>query len=147
MHPNESVKRETGYVLIGSVILCAVMLIVFLIIGQMDVKVLLGALCGYVLGCGNFFLMAMNCQKVAENYNPENKEEVNRAQIKLRSSYLTRTLLMLAVLIVIIKTDYVNWITAIIPVVFPTLIMRIVHGYLDAAEKKKKKESSVTEIK
>lgn len=147
MRPNESVKKETGYVLIGSGILCAVMLIVFLVIGQMDIKVLLGALCGYVLGCGNFFLMAMNCQKVAENYDPENKEEINRAQIKLRSSYLSRTLILLALLIVIIKTEWVNWITAIIPVMFPTLVMRVVHGFLNSKKQKSKKESSISEIK
>ena len=53
MKPQKAVIQETRRIAIGTAILCALMLIVFLAIGQMTWLVALGALIGYAVAVGN----------------------------------------------------------------------------------------------
>lgn len=60
---DETVKKETVYIAVVTLILSVLMQSVFLIIHRWDYTVLLGNLLGFAAGVLNFFLMGLTVQK------------------------------------------------------------------------------------
>lgn len=60
---DETVRKETVYIALVTLILSMVMQSVFLIIHRWDYTVLLGNLLGFAAGVLNFFLMGLTVQK------------------------------------------------------------------------------------
>ena len=123
MKLSEPVRRETRRIAIGTGILCCVMLAVFLIIGKMSWPVALGAVVGYVLAVGNFFIMAMDVQRVVDSASGSPDDE-KRAKARMRLSYNKRMLGIVAILLLTILLAKVSWITAIMPLIFPQLVIK-----------------------
>lgn len=65
MKPQQAVVRETLHIAAGCGILCAVMLVVFAVCGQLGLPAVLGALLGGGWAVLNFFLMGLGVQKAA----------------------------------------------------------------------------------
>ena len=124
MKPQKAVIQETRRIAIGTAILCALMLIVFLAIGQMTWLVALGALIGYAVAVGNFFFMAMDVQRVTQDYDPEDENAVKQAKAKMRHSYNRRMLVMVLALGASIYFLRVNWIAALLPQLFPRFVIQ-----------------------
>lgn len=64
-----AVKKETGIIAAGVVVLTAIMVAIFLVTGHFDMTVLWGALLGACLAIGNFFLLGLGVQAAAEKMN------------------------------------------------------------------------------
>lgn len=121
MKPQEAVVRETRHIALGTLILSAVMLAVFALTGNFSLSALLGALYGSAVAVGNFFLLGMTVQKIAESAGGDDPDQVKLAKLRMRRSYTLRLLLEAGLLILAIAALHLNWIACFCPLVFPRL--------------------------
>ena len=91
-----SVKREIGYVTLGTLLLTAVEIGVFFALGKYAADVLYGAILSAVGGILNFFMLAVTVTR-ALSYPPE-EEAAAKGLLKL--SRISRMLFLLALLAV-----------------------------------------------
>ncbi|MBO4284232.1 MAG: hypothetical protein J5958_06390 [Clostridia bacterium] len=91
-----SVKREIGYVTLGTLLLTAIEIGVFFAFGYYTAKVLYGAILSAAAGILNFFLLAVTVTR-ALSYPPE-EEAAAKGLLKL--SRISRMLFLLALLAV-----------------------------------------------
>ena len=138
MNSAEAVKKEVRRVAVGSAILTAAMLIVFALLGKMDMSVLLGGVYGCLLAVGNFFFLGVTVRRIADTENAADPEQIAQAKLKMRSSYITRTLVTGALLIVGLVVFKFNWIAYLLPMIFPRVA--ILAGQLIAARRVKGSE-------
>ena len=102
-----------------SAVLCAVMCLVFVLLKSFDRSVLFGALLGWALTVGNFFLMGLSVQAVMGKGDDAAKF--------MRSSHTLRTLACFVLAAVGIAVLHLNAFAVILPLLFPTpliLLMR-----------------------
>ena len=133
MKPQEAVVKETGHIAIGTLILTAVMLIVFAVIGRFSLNVLFGGLYGCALAVANFFFLGMTVQRVAESAPKLQGEEaypdaVKLAKLKMRQSYMLRMLLGAGLLIVALAVLKLNWIACVCPLIFPRITISVMNA-------------------
>ena len=114
------VKKETIRIATGCIALSAVMVAVFALCGRFDWPVLWGALLGTAYAILNFFLMAYTMQKSAESTHTQ-------AKTKIQFSYTLRTLLMLVVGVMGMVLPCFNWISVLLPFIFPSITIYIMH--------------------
>ena len=113
------------YVFIGVALLILVFFLINLFVeepadyAKFDYTVVLGALGGGLVAWGNFFLMGLTVQKVASDTNEE------RARNRMKLSYTYRYLMQIAWIVIAILVPCFNFITGIIPLLFPTLGIKI----------------------
>ena len=111
------VKKDIGFMAIGCCVCSVVVALVFAVIGKFTLPVLWGTLVGYVLSFGNFVLMSIGVLKALET-----GDEVT-AKLKMRRSYVFRTVVMLAVIGVSIAVEFVNWVPVVASVFYPRIII------------------------
>ncbi len=111
------VKKDIGFMAIGCGVCSVVVALVFAVIGKFTLPVLWGTLVGYVLSFGNFVLMSIGVLKALET-----GDEVT-AKLKMRRSYVFRTVVMLAVIGVSIAVEFVNWVPVVASVFYPRIII------------------------
>ena len=125
MKLQKAVKDETIFVALGSVILSAVMLIVFFVLHKvfpeqvpMGLPVVIGAVGGCAVAVGNFFLMALTVQKVAgiENYD--------QAYRSMQVSYRYRTFLQLIWCVLTMVLGFINPVAGMLPLLWPSLLIK-----------------------
>lgn len=114
-----SVRREIGYVTLGTALLTAVEIGVFFLLGYYTSKVLFGAILSAVGGILNFFLLAVTVTRVL-SYPPE-EEAAAKGLLKL--SRISRMLFLLAVLAVGVIL-FSPWST-LITIFFPRVIIGV----------------------
>ena len=119
MDSAKAVKKEVRRVAVGSLILTAAMLVVFALLGRMNLSVLLGGLYGCLLAVGNFFFLGVTVKRIADTENAADPEQIAQAKLKMRSSYITRTVITGALLIVGLAVFKFNWIACLLPMIFP----------------------------
>ena len=124
MKLSPSVVRESRRIALGVGVMCAVMLLVFLVIGKMTWPVIAGAATGYALAVGNFFVMALNVQKLLDSVTSGDEGAEKTIKAKMRLSYNYRMLFVVAALLVAIFVFNVNWITALMPLLFPQIVIK-----------------------
>ncbi len=116
-------SRETlksiAIISIGSLLLTVVMLIIFAISRNFNSKVILGGIAGTFYSILNFILLAITVEKMLS------KEEKAKANLTAELSYVARFFLTAVFVIWSIKAEYINYLAAIIPIIFPQLIIRI----------------------
>lgn len=152
MKVQESVKKTTLNVALGTLILTALMLVVFLLCGALDASVLLGALLGFTAAVANFFLMGVAVQKVTESIHgaprgtapqtepadaqdeemqvdppltEEQQQEVKAAKKRMQRSYMGRLCMQLAVLAIAAFAPCFSLLATAIPLLFPGLVVKI----------------------
>lgn len=148
------VKQETKKIALGVAVLSLLMIAVFLILRKFDFSVLLGAVIGSLAAIGNFFLMALSVQKAADSMPPlppeeaegedsgEDKEEKEKplseeaknAKKRMQLSYTLRMLMLAAIAIVSVSLPFVNSWAALIPMLFPRIVISLV-GLLQKNQK------------
>lgn len=111
------VKKDIGFMALGCGVCSIVVALVFAVIGKFTLPVLWGTLVGYVLSFGNFVLMSVGVLKALETGN-----EVT-AKLKMRRSYVFRTVVMLAVIGVSIAVEFINWVPVVASVFYPRIII------------------------
>lgn len=119
MKPQKAVWDETKHIAVGTGILTVIMLAVFAIIGRLDWWVLLGAVIGFLTAVGNFFFMAWTVQKITHGLDPEERDAMRQAKARMKTSYSKRLCAMMVVIGVSIKVLNANWITCMLPLLFP----------------------------
>ncbi len=111
------VKKETGYMAAGCLACTAVIALVFVLLGKFDVTVALGCLIGFVLTVGNFFVMSNTLTKALGT-----GDEVT-AKLKMKQSYVTRSVIMLVVMGAAIVVEWIHWVPVIASVFYPRIII------------------------
>ncbi len=119
MKVDKTVKRETLYVLMGTVILSILMESVFLICNAFDYRVVLGNLLGGGAAVLNFFLMGLTLQKSLTDSDTE------LAQKRVKASQSFRFIMMILVAVLGGIVTYFNIIAVLIPFFFPRIVMTI----------------------
>ena len=139
-----AVRTETARIAMGTACLSLVMLLVFALLGRLDVTVVLGTLWGAGAAILNFFLMALSVQRAAESMNgvtlpPEPLDEngdpdpdappqppvpeVQRAKRWMQLSYTGRMLLLVGVAIVALTAPCFHPVAAALALLFPRLVI------------------------
>lgn len=123
-----TVKKETLYIALFTVLFSALMELVFVLIGMWDNSVIFGNLLGAFTAVLNFFLMGLTVQK-AVNLSEE------AAAKKIKLSQMLRLFMIAAIAILGgILHDVFNIFAVIIPLLFP----RIAIAFRPLFDKKKK---------
>ncbi|MBQ7045573.1 MAG: ATP synthase subunit I [Clostridia bacterium] len=111
---DKTVKKETTYIAISSVIMSLFMQSVFLILGFWDYTVLLGNLWGVFAAVLNFFLMGITVQKAL------NKDK-KQAQSMVRASQAGRMFMLFCFVLVGVLVDAFNIYAVLISLLFPRI--------------------------
>ncbi len=114
MRIEAAVKKETLYILGTSLILSAVMELIFQLAGHMDYTVPLGNLLGVFIAVLNFFLMALTVQ------NSIGLDEKSAAE-KLKLSQKLRMLMIIALAAVGVGLPCFHSLAVVIPLFFPRI--------------------------
>ena len=117
MKLNETVKKETAFVLGFTVVLCAILQSLYLILGFFSVRALIGTGISWLLAGVNFLLTAITVQRAVEG-SEEN------AQKRIKASQSLRSVMILAVLVVsvlLLGQDIPVILALVIPLLFPRI--------------------------
>jgi len=122
MESRKIVLKETAIVTLGELILCAVMVGIFALVGKMDRSVVLGAVFGWLLTSGNFFFLAVAAAIAADKAQEQN---VQGGKNVMRSSMALRVLLLFGIMFVLAKSGVCNVFALVLPLVFlrPVLML------------------------
>ncbi len=115
---SDVVKKETGFILLGAVILSIIMELVFLVLGFWDYTVLLGNILSTAVCTLSFFLMGLTVQKVVGL-------DGDAAQRKMKGSHSLRYLMIIAVVVVGALLPWFNIIALLIPLFFNRITVPI----------------------
>lgn len=139
-----AVRKETLRIAVGTLVLTALMLAVFLILGQFDLTVLLGAVLGSAAAIGNFFLLGLSVQKAAETMNgvklPSYEEaeaglepgqeldtaavpETKLAKQRMQLSYTVRMILLASVGVLGLTLPCFHAVATVLPFLFPRIVI------------------------
>lgn len=117
-----AVKKETGHIALGTAAGVAVMMVVFAVLGHFSAGVAVSGILGGAITVGNFFLLGLTVQKVADG-QPE-----DRARKWMQFSYNMRMLLMVVWLIVALAVPFFNWVAALVPLLMPRLTIGVMQA-------------------
>lgn len=111
---DKTVAKETKYIITFVVIFSVLMQSIFLILGEWNYKVLLGNIYGAAVAVGNFFAMCLYIQKAVSQEEQEAKKTV-------KTSYSLRMTALLLFTVIGVIIPVFNWITVVVPLIFPSL--------------------------
>ena len=121
-----AVKKETGNVALYTGIGTVVMWIVIFILNKavtdkvpFDITVFIGGIGGFVVAVLNFFLMGLTVQKVAS------EEDDTNAKNHLKLSYMRRSFLQIAWIVISLVAGFIYWPAGILPLIFPSAGIKI----------------------
>lgn len=89
----------------------------FLIARRFDLSVLFGLIIGYLLAVGNFFFMSVGITRALATGDEA------AAKAKMRSSYIARTIVMLAVMALSLAVDRIHWLPVLASVFYPRIVL------------------------
>lgn len=134
MKLQSAVKKETGIVAASTAAGILIMIVVFFVLHMVipdwvpfDIKVILGAIGGFIFAVGNFFWMAVSVQKVASITDDA------KARSTMGVSYRYRTLLQFLWIILAIVIPFINPVSGIIPLFIPSLMIKL-RGIISAGK-------------
>lgn len=119
MKPDKTVRKETGILLLGTLILCIVLCGGFALAKKFDYTVVTGALLGGLASVLNFFLMGLTVQSAVN-------KEPDMAKKKIQLSYTVRSFALLVVLGAGVYLPYFHWLAVLASALFPrvTILFR-----------------------
>ena len=111
---DETVRKETVYIALVTLILSMLMQSVFLIIHRWDYTVLLGNLLGFAAGVLNFFLMGLTVQKAV-------LLDEDAAKNKVQISQMLRMVMLVAFAVIAGVFKCFNLAAFVITLLFPRI--------------------------
>ncbi len=123
-----TVKKETLYIFLFTVVLSALMESVYLVIGKWDYTVLLGNILGVAGATANFFIMGLTVQ------NALGKEEKDAKNL-MKLSQSMRMLMLFAIAIVGYLVPVFSLVAVVIPFIFPRLAVTLRALYINKNNK------------
>lgn len=130
---HKAIFREQLPVFFCQIILCAIMVLVFLLIGRLTAAVLWGALAGTAVSLLNYAAMIFSLLKAEECDSPQ------RGQLKVQGNYILRTILMVAALLLSVKLAKTDPIATLLPIVLMRIAL-FIGGFM--IKKDRKEETS-----
>ena len=113
-------------VLIGELLLSALMVAVFAILGHFDKSVGYGAAAGAVITTLNHLVLVLSVMAASEKAE---KQDVKGGQMLIQMSYFGRTIGLFLILVLCAKSGIFNLIALVIPLVFTRPILTITEKY------------------
>lgn len=127
---NAVVKKEIKYIAAGTVVLSAVVQLVWSLFFDYDMSVFLGGLWGGTFAIVNFILMALTVQKATS----EDSEMMARK--RMQSSYSLRMSLTVFVTVLAVIIPAINWIMSAISLFFPRITILVMPLFRSDLRKK-----------
>lgn len=127
--PNSDILKEIKKIALITLGAICVMVAVFAVCGYFSWGVVLSGFLGGAVAILNFFLLAVSVEKSLSKGS-------RAAQGFMGVSYLLRMALIAAVIIFAIKNEYLNYLAAAIPLIFPQIIIKILYTRKSSEEKK-----------
>ena len=113
-------------VLIGELLLSALMVGVFAILGHFDKSVVYGAAAGAVITTLNHLVLVLSVMAASEKAE---KQDIKGGQMLIQMSYFGRTIGLFLILVLCAKSGIFNLIALVIPLVFTRPILTITEKY------------------
>lgn len=126
---DETVKRETLYITIFTLVLSVLMQAVFLVLRKWDYTVLLGNILGGGMAILNFFLMGLTVQSAV-------MDDEKKAKNRMKLSQSGRLLLLFGAAAVGVLAPCFHYIAVLLPLFFP----RIAVAFRPLVDKRRKRE-------
>ena len=126
MDNRKYVISQAVTVLIGELILSALMVAVFAVLGYFDRSVLFGAAAGAVIATVNHVVLVLGVLMASAKAE---KQDVKGGQALVQMSYMGRLLGLFLVLVLCAKSGMFNLIALVIPLVFTRPILTITDHY------------------
>lgn len=114
MNQNNPVLQESKRVAVWTLIFLAAMYGIFAVVGEFSVKVLYSGLTGWFLMIANFFFMCI----AIVNHTDETEANVQKAAAAIRTSYMIRSIVLLVLLIVLLKSGRFHPVATLVPLLF-----------------------------
>ena len=131
MRVDQALRRETARLAIGVFVMVGAMLVAFALLGRMSRGVALGGVYTGILTIVNFFVMGLTVQLVtdraAERERTDEELQALTTEMKnrMKLSYNLRMIALFALLVVGIVVFKFDPLATILPVVFPTIVIRV----------------------
>lgn len=131
MRPDREVVRQTARVAIGTFAMVALMIAVYAILGRLSGGVVLGGLYTGALTVANFFVMGMAVQGIAtcaaEKQRDEQELQAFSKQMEARMRLNRSGRMVVLLLLVIVGIRFLGFdpLATILPVAFPTVVIRV----------------------
>lgn len=122
METRKFILSQSASVLIGELILSAVMVLVFALLGYYDSSVLLGAAVGALLASANHTLLILG---VVSASGKAEKQDVKGGQAAIQLSYMGRLLGLFLILMLCARSGKFNLLALVIPLLFTRPILTI----------------------
>ena len=122
MDNRKYVISQTLTVLVGELVLSALMVGVFALLGYFDKSVLFGAAAGSVIATSNHLVLVLG---VLAASSKAEQQDVKGGQALVQMSYFGRTIGLFLILVLCAKTGIFNLIALVIPLVFTRPILTI----------------------
>lgn len=113
-------------VLIGELLLSALMVGVFALLGHFDLNVVLGAVAGAVIATANHLVLVLSVMAASAKAE---KQDVKGGQALVQMSYMGRLIGLFLVLVLCAKSGIFNLVALVIPLVFTRPILTITDHY------------------
>ena len=114
MNHKNPVIQESLRVAISTLILLALMFGIFFVVDSFSITVLYSGFTGWLLSVANFFFM---CVAIVNNTS-ETEANIQKAAAAIRTSYMIRSLALLVLLIVLLKSGKFDPVATLIPLLF-----------------------------
>ena len=114
MNQKNPVIQESLRVTIWTLLMLGVLCGIFAIAGEFSVMVLYSGFTGWFLTIANFFFMCVAIM----NHTDQTETSVQKAAAAIRVSYMMRTVALLIILIVLLKSGKFDPIATLVPLLF-----------------------------
>lgn len=105
----------------------AVMLAVYGVLGFFSVKVLLGAIVGYLLAMGNFVSLSITVSNALDRAARD--QEPQRAQLSIQSSSVIRLLVLAAIYILLFRAKVCDPLATLLPLLLAQAALKLVEFF------------------
>lgn len=122
MDNRKYVFTQAAIVLLGELVLSALMVGIFALLGYFDFSVVLGAAAGSLIAAVNHLVLALGVIAAADKAE---KQDVKGGQMLVQMSYLGRLIGLFLILVVCAKSGIFNLIALVLPLVFTRPILMI----------------------
>ena len=114
MNQKNPVFQESLRVSVATFLMLGIMYGIFALTGHFSAKVLYSGFTGWFLNVANFFFM---CVAIV-NHTDETENSAQQAAMRIRGSYLIRSLVLLVLLFLLLKSGYFHPVATLVPLLF-----------------------------
>ena len=126
MEDRKYIVSQVLWILLGELILSAVMVGVFALLGYYDTGVLLGALAGSVIATVNHLILMLGVMAASSKAE---QQDAKGGQMLIQLSYMGRMIGLFLILVLCAKSGIFNLLALVIPLVFTRPVLTVVDHF------------------